>query len=95
MVRSHRFEAAQQGAAGHYVATVTLPDEGEHLWKVTGQFVDADLGTLDVTSPSGGGPSWAWNVAQWGSAPLAVGLAGLGRVRRSADRRHRDCAVPA
>jgi hypothetical protein len=91
---SQRFEAAQRGAAGHYVATVTLPDEGEHFWKVTGQFVDADLGTLDVTSPSGGGPSWAWNVAQWGAASLAVGLAGLAAfdVRRT---RRRTAAASA
>ncbi len=93
---NHRFEAAQQGAAGHYVATVTLPDEGEHTWKVTGQFVDADLGTLDVTSPSDGGPSWAWNAAQWGSASLAVGLAGLAAFDVLRTRRQRrSAAAPA
>jgi hypothetical protein len=92
----HRFEAAQQGAAGHYVATVFLPDEGEHHWKVTGQFVDADLGTLDVTSRSDGGPRLAWTVAQWGTASLAVVLAGLAAfdVRRTR-RDRRTAAAPA
>ena len=35
----HRFEATQQGAAGHYVATVRLPDAGAYRWEVTGEFV--------------------------------------------------------
>jgi hypothetical protein len=56
---------------------------------VTGQFVDADLGTLDVTTPSGNGPSWMWNVAQWGSASLAVGLAGFAALDYRRTRRHR------
>ncbi len=89
------FEAAQRGAAGHYVATVTLPNEGEHSWKVTGQFVDAELGTLDVTSPSDGGPSWAWNAFQWGTASLAVGLAGLAAFDVRRTRRHRRAASTA
>ena len=52
----HRFEAAQQGAPGHYVATITLPEEGQHTWKVTGTFVDAELGNLAVTSTADGAP---------------------------------------
>jgi hypothetical protein len=92
---SHRFEAAQQGAPGHYVARVTLPEEGEHTWKVTGTFVDAELGSLDVTSPSDGGPGWAWNVAQWGTASLAVGLAGLAALDARHTRRQRRAATAA
>ena len=30
---THRFEAVQQGAAGHHVATITLPDEGDYRWQ--------------------------------------------------------------
>jgi hypothetical protein len=92
---SHRFAAAQQGAPGHYVATITLPDEGEHTWKVTGAFVDAELGTLDVTSPSDGAAHWAWNVAQWGTASLAVGLAGFAAFDVQRTRRRRRTAPAA
>jgi hypothetical protein len=92
---SHRFAAAQQGAPGHYVATITLPDEGEHTWKVTGTFVDAELGTLDVTAPPTGGPSWAWDAAQWGTAALAVGLAGFAAFDVRRTRRQRRTAPAA
>jgi hypothetical protein len=94
--RPLRFAAVQQGAAGHYVATVTLPDEGAHRWKVSGEFVDADLGTFDVTAPPGGATTWTWDVVQWGSAGLAVALAGLAvfEVRRTR-RDRRTAPVPA
>jgi hypothetical protein len=93
--RPLRFEAVQQGAAGHYVATVTLLDEGAHRWKVTGEFVDADLGSFDVTAPPGGATTWTWDVVQWGSAGLAVLLAGLAvfHVRRTR-RDQRTAPVP-
>ncbi len=90
----HRFEATQQGVAGHYVATVTLPDEGAYRWEVTGTFVPADLGTLDVTAAAGGGSSWAWNIVQWGSATLAVAMASLAAVDIRRHRRQR-AAAPA
>jgi hypothetical protein len=84
-----RFEAAQQGAVGHHVATITIPDAGAYTWKVTGQFVDAELGSLDVTPPSGGSTTWTWTALQWGSAVLALAMAGLVVVdlRRAHQRR--------
>jgi hypothetical protein len=91
---SHRFEAVQHGATGHHVATVTIPDAGSYTWKVTGEFVDAELGTLDVTSPPDNSTTWPWTAVQWGSAALAVVMAGLVAIdlRRS---RRREGAAPA
>ena len=94
--RTHRFDAVQQGAVGHHVATITLPDEGDYRWHVTGQFVTADLGTLGVMAPSGGGPTWAWDVVQWGSATLAVVMVGFVVLEyRRAHRDRRTEPVPA
>ena len=93
---THRFDAVQQGAVGHHVATITLPDEGDYRWHVTGQFVDADLGTLEVMAPSGGGPTWTWDVVQWGSATLAVVMVGFAVLElRRAHRDRRTEPVPA
>jgi len=74
----HRFEATQQGAAGHHVTTIDVPIAGSYTWKVTGAFVAADLGRVEVSAAgSGGGVGWSWDVAQWGSLALAVALGGL------------------
>ena len=91
----HHFEAEQQGAAGHYVATVRLPDAGAYRWELTGEFVRSDLGTVDVTDAPGGGSPWTWDVVQWGSATLAGVMAALAvlDVRRS--RRLRATAPAA
>jgi hypothetical protein len=89
--RTHRFEAVQEGAVGHHVATITLPDAGDYRWEVTGQFVAADLGRLEVTGPPGG-TTWTWDVVQWGSATSAVLLAGLAAHGYRKTRRHRRTA---
>ena len=92
---SHRFEAVQQGAVGHHVATITVPDAGEYRWQVSGQFVAADLGTLDVAEPPGE-PGLTWDVVQWGSATSAVLLVGLAaHDYRRARRDRRTAPVPA
>ena len=86
----------QQGAVGHHVATITLPDEGDYRWQVTGRFVTADLGTLEVTPPPGDGTTVTWDVVQWGSATLAVVMVGLVAVEyRRARRDRRTEPVPA
>ena len=85
----HRFPAHQEGAVGHHVATINLPDRGSYDWKVQGQFVDAELGVLDVAAPPGGSTAWTWDVLQWGSATLALLLAGLAVVDFRQARRRR------
>jgi hypothetical protein len=93
--RTHRFEAVQQGAVGHHVATITLPDAGDYRWQVTGQFVAADLGTLEVTGPPGG-TTWTWDVVQWGSATLALLMVGFVVLEyRKARRDRRTAPAPA
>ena len=92
---SHRFEAVQDGAVGHHVATITWPDEGEYRWRVTGEFVTADLGTLEVLAPPDGGTA-TWDVVQWGSATLAVVMIGFVAMQyRRARRDRRTEPVPA
>jgi hypothetical protein len=92
----HRFPAHQQGALGHHVATINLPDRGSYDWKVEGRFVEADLGILDVAAPPGGSTTWTWDVLQWGSAALALVLAGLAVVDfRQARRRRATEPAPA
>ena len=91
----HRFEATQQGAAGHYVATVRLPDAGAYRWELTGEFVAADLGTFEVTGAPGGGSPWTWDVVQWGSATLAVVMAALALLDVRRSRRQRATAPAA
>jgi hypothetical protein len=75
----HRFEAVQQGAVGHHVATINVPAEGSYDWSITSSsgFVAAALGTLEVSGSSSGGGSWTWDALQWGSTSLAVVMAGL------------------
>jgi hypothetical protein len=92
----HRFPAHQQGALGHHVATINVPDRGSYDWKVEGQFVEADLGILDVAAPSGGSTTWTWDVLQWGSATLALVLACLAVADFRRTRRRRATEpVPA
>ena len=93
--RTHRFPAEQEGAVGHHVATINLADAGSYRWKVEGQFVDAELGILDVAAPAGA-TTWTWDVLQWGSATLALLLAGLAvAYLRQTRRQRRTEPVPA
>lgn len=74
----HRFDAVQQGAVGHHVATIDVPTAGDYRWRVTGEVVDADLGVIEViASAAGGGATWPWDATQWGSLALAVALGGM------------------
>jgi hypothetical protein len=94
--RIHRFPADQQGAVGHHVATINVPEDGSYRWKVAGGFVEAELGALDVTAPPRGSTTWSWDVLQWGSAALALVLAGLAVVDFRQTRRRRTTEpVPA
>jgi hypothetical protein len=74
----HEFRATPDGAVGHHVVTIELPSDGAYRLAVLGQFVDVDLGSITVGSGSGGGAStWRWDAVQWGTASLALVLAGL------------------
>lgn len=89
-----RFAAVAQGARGHHVATVRLDEAGHYDWKVTGPFVDAEIGTLDVAAPSSSPSTSSWTVVQWGSASLAVALAALAGLDVARDRRTQRTAAP-
>ena len=74
----HEFTATPDGAVGHHVVTIDLPSDGGYRLTVSGEFVDVDLGSITVGSRSDGGAStWRWDVVQWGTASLALVLAGL------------------
>ena len=87
--RSERFEAVQDGAVGHHVATIIAADAGDYRWSVASDLGElADLGTLEVSAPSGGS-AWTWDVAQAGTAVLALVLAATAAVDVRRTRRHR------
>jgi hypothetical protein len=90
-----RFDAVPDGAPGHYVATVAVPAAGDYEWKVTGAFVDAELGALAVAAPDSGSASWAWTTVQWGSAALAALMAGLVAIDLRRSRRQRGNVAAA
>ena len=49
-----RYKGAQEGATGHYVATVIFPYQGSWTWRVTqGPFQPQGLGTASVLAPVG------------------------------------------
>jgi len=74
----HEFAATPDGAVGHHVVTIDLPSDGAYRLTVSGQFVEVDLGSITVGSGSDGGAStWRWDAVQWGTASLALVLAGL------------------
>lgn len=87
---SQRFAAAPDGAVGHHVARVTL-DGGTYTWSVSGGIVAYELGSLDVGSADSG-PSWLWDVGQWGGLGLAAALGGFAAGDMVRRRRR---AVPA
>jgi hypothetical protein len=74
----YRFAAVPEGAKGHHVVTIDVPDVESFTWKALGEFVDVDLGTVTLgAGERDGGSSWGWDVLQWGSGSLAVALGGL------------------
>ena len=74
----HQFTATPEGAVGHHVVTIDVPTDGEYRLTVLGQFVEVDLGPITIGSGSDGGSStWRWDALQWGTASLALVLAGL------------------
>lgn len=74
----HQFAAVPEGAVGHHVVTIDVPSEGDYRLTVLGQFVEIDLGSLTVGATSAGASStWRWDALQWGTASLAVAMAGL------------------
>lgn len=74
----HQFTAVPDGAVGHHVVTIDLPKDGEYQLTVFGRFVDVDLGSFIVDDGSGGGSAaWQWDALRWGTASLALVLAGL------------------
>lgn len=88
---TERFPAAQQGAPGHYVATVVLPADGDYTWSVQpGWFEEQPLGTLTVGAAAaaggGGGAPGALAPALALLAVLlgAVAVVDLVRTRRRA-----------
>lgn len=91
--RIYTFNARQEGDVGHHVATIDLPTAGTYSWSLTGQFVDVELGTYEV-SPAPGA-SWAWDVAQWGGLVTAVAAAAAAGVTALRSRRRTVAALPA
>jgi hypothetical protein len=105
------FLAEQQGAVGHYVATVNLPTPGSWTWEVLqGWFEPQSLGSVDVTkggapaaasagqTPAASQASASSGVEGWRIA--AVVVAGLLVLAILAElvigrRKHRRAAVPA
>jgi hypothetical protein len=74
----HEFTATPDGAVGHHVVTIDVPSDGTYRLTVLGQFVDVDLGPIAIGSGSDGSSnSWRWDAMQWGTASLALVLAGL------------------
>jgi hypothetical protein len=105
------FLAEQQGAVGHYVATVKVPTAGSWSWEVLqGWFQPQSLGSIDVTE--GGGPASQTPASQTPASPAstasgveawriaAVVVAGLLVLAVLAElvigrRKHRRAAAPA
>lgn len=91
---SQRFEVEQEGTLGHHVAIIEVPDAGEYSWKVTGPFMDAELGRVAVAGPRDGGGSWVWTAVPIGGSITAVALAALAVIDGLRSRR-RLLPVPA
>lgn len=95
------FDAEAQGAVGHYVSHVVLPDAGSHRWEVRqGMFGPQQLGTLELgdgdqaaaPATQGGGDRTRLRLVQWLSIGLAVGLGSIVAVDLVRSRRHRSIA---
>jgi len=96
------FAAEAQGAIGHYVASVVVPDAGSYEWEVRqGTFGTQRLGAIEIsagspagTAPptdSGGDRSWL-DVVQWSSVGSALGLGLIVAVDLVRSRRRRSVA---
>ncbi len=73
--RDYRFAAVAEGAAGHHVVTIDVPDVAAFTWKALGDFEDVELGSVSLGSASsGGGSTWTWDALQWGTAAFAVAM---------------------
>ena len=92
----HQFTAVPEGAVGHHVVTVDVPSDGDYRLTVLGQFVEIDLGSLTVGAASAGTSStWRWDALQWGTASLAVAMAGLAGLDLVRTRRLERASVAA
>ena len=75
--RRFDFPAVPDGPIGHHVVTIDVPAAGDYTWTVFGEFVPVELGRLAVADPAGSSAAWPWDALQWGSASLALTMAGL------------------
>lgn len=93
---SHRFTAVPDGAIGHHVVTVDVPSEGDYRLTVLGPFIDVDLGPIAVGAGSAGGSTTLrWDALQWGTASLALVMAGLAATDIVRTRRLASTSVAA
>jgi hypothetical protein len=71
---SEFFVAVPSGEPGHYVATVSFPDEGTVNWTLMmGWFGPQSLGTITVEAPHTVTAGW-WRWVQWSAIGVAGGL---------------------
>lgn len=74
------FDAARDGAVGHYVAEITFPETGDVRWSVIqGWFGPQELGTLSVgdAATSAGATRPAWPDAVRVALPVLAAIAAL------------------
>jgi hypothetical protein len=70
---SHMFPGVPDGPAGHYVAEVTFPSEGEWIWEVSQYpFAIQSLGTVTVAPFASAGPGSG--VKESLTAPVALSV---------------------
>jgi hypothetical protein len=90
---TYEFAAQPDSVPGHHVVTIEVPSAGDYTWSVAGDFVMADLGTVEAVSPPAG-PSWVWDAAQWGGLAIAVVALAMAVAMRPR-RRETVTAAPA
>jgi hypothetical protein len=85
------FFPAVNDALGHYVATVTIPDEGSYAWNVHMDWFGVQhIGRIDVAASDVGGSSGSGlQRARWGMLAGAVALGLVAVVDFTAGRRRR------
>jgi hypothetical protein len=83
------FPAVNDGF-GHYVATVTFPDEGSYAWDVHMDWFGAQhIGRIDVAASDGESSSSAWGTARWGLLAATLALATVAIADTAVGRRRR------